>query len=71
MSASINITFDPEADALYICFLPGTVTTRHPVEGIALDFDSEGRLAGIEILDASRRIGSTDAFKSANISIIR
>jgi uncharacterized protein YuzE len=34
-----------------------TVTTKHLGEGIAADYDSDGRLAGIEILDAIRRLG--------------
>jgi len=38
-------------DALYIQFLDATVTTEHLAEGIAADYDAEGRLAGIEILD--------------------
>src|SRR3989442_9738240 len=34
-----------------------TVTTKHLGEGIAADYDAEGRLAGIEILDAAKRLG--------------
>jgi len=30
---------------------------KHLGEGIAADYDSDGRLAGIEILDAVRRLG--------------
>ncbi len=48
----MRITYDREVDALYIRFKETTVTTKHLAEGIAADYDSEGRLAGIEILDA-------------------
>ena len=48
----MKITYDAEVDALYIQFLETTVTTEHLAEGIAADYDGEGRLAGIEILDA-------------------
>jgi YD repeat-containing protein len=51
----MRITYDPEVDALYICFLETTVTTEHLAEGIAADYDENGRLAGIEILDALRQ----------------
>jgi len=43
---------EPVVDALYIQFLETTVTTEHLVEGIAADYDAQGKLAGIEILDA-------------------
>lgn len=33
--------------------------TERLAEGIAADYDAEGRLAGIEILDALRRFGSS------------
>jgi YD repeat-containing protein len=39
------------------------VTTEHLAEGIAADYDAEGRLAGIEILDALKRFGSRDVFR--------
>ena len=53
----MRITYDAEVDALYIEFLETTVTSEHLAEGIAADYDAEGRLAGIEILDALKRFG--------------
>ncbi len=53
----MKITYDPEVDALSIVFRETTVTTKHLAEGIAADYDSEGRLAGLEILDAQKRLG--------------
>ena len=32
-------------------------------EGIAADYDAEGLLAGIEILDAMKRLGDPQVFK--------
>lgn len=52
----MKITYDQEADALYIQFKETTVTTKHLAEGIAADYDADGRLAGIEILDATKRL---------------
>lgn len=55
----MRITYDREVDALYIRFIETTVTTQHVAEGIAVDYAADGRLAGIEILDAGVRFGST------------
>jgi uncharacterized protein YuzE len=59
----MKITYDQQVDALYIRFKETTVTTQHLAEGIAADYDSEGRLAGIELLDAAKRLGDPSAFK--------
>lgn len=59
----MRITYDREVDALYIRVKETTVTTKHLAEGIAADYDAEGRLAGIEILDAIKRLGDPTVFK--------
>lgn len=59
----MKITYDREVDALYIRFRDTTVTTEHAADGIALDYDSDGKLAGIEILDASKTLSDPVAFK--------
>ena len=53
----MRVTYDPEVDVLYIQFLDTKVTTGHVREGIAADYDADGRLAGIEILDTLKRFG--------------
>jgi uncharacterized protein YuzE len=61
----MKITYDRETDAAYIYLVPianGGVAQTYPcdpaeVNGmINLDFDSDGRLLGIEVLDASRKL---------------
>jgi uncharacterized protein YuzE len=59
----MRITYDPEVDALYIRFRETTVTTKHIGEGLAADYDADGGLAGIEILDAAKRLGGRDVFR--------
>ncbi len=59
----MRITYDPTVDALYIRFEETTVTTEHIAEGIAADYDSEGKLAGIEILDAQKCFSNKDTLK--------
>jgi uncharacterized protein YuzE len=52
----MKVTYDPEVDVLRILF------SRAPIEesdedkpGVILDYDKEGNVVGMEILDASRR----------------
>jgi len=54
----VKITYDPEADAVYIylCREVRQPETREVDEDIYLDFDQENRLVGIEVLDASHRL---------------
>jgi len=59
----MRVTYDEKADALYIAFGEGPATVKEVVEGIALDCDGEGRLLGIEILDASKRVANFEVLK--------
>lgn len=59
----MKITYDAEVDALYIRFRETTVTTQHLAEGLATDYDADGHLAGIEILDAVKRLGDRNVFR--------
>ncbi len=59
----MKITYDREVDALYIRFQETTVTTEHLAEGIAADYDADGHLVGIEILDAMQRLGDPTVFR--------
>ena len=66
----MRITYDPEVDALYIRFEETTVTTKHLAEGIAADYDPQGKLAGIEILDAMTRFGDKATLKKITLEEI-
>lgn len=59
----MKISYDSEVDALSITFRETTVTTKPLGEGIAAEYDSEGRLAGLEILGAVRRFGGEDTLR--------
>ncbi len=54
----MDLTYDGQVDALYI-----QLTGAKPVrgmdieEGVTVDLDSQGHIVGIEILDASERLG--------------
>ena len=52
----MKITYDTEADALYIHICDGEFgENREPMAGVILDIGKHGELLGIEILDASHR----------------
>lgn len=59
----MRITYDSEADALYTRFIETTVTTEHVADGMAVDYAQDGRIAGIEILDARERFGDLEVFR--------
>lgn len=63
----MKISYDAEVDAISITFRETTVTTKHLTEGIAADYDSDGRLAGIEILDAVKRFGDSQTLRQVVI----
>ena len=66
----MRITYDPEVDALYIRFEEVPVTTKHVAEGIAVDFDAAGKLAGIEILGALTRFADKTTLKKVTLEEI-
>jgi uncharacterized protein YuzE len=63
----MKISYDAEVDALSIMFRKTTITTKHLAEGIAADYDSEGRLAGLEILDAQKRFGGQETMRRVEL----
>ncbi len=51
------IHYDEPSNAAYIRFSPEKVVESEEVsEGVVLDFDAEGRIVGMEVLDAARRL---------------
>jgi uncharacterized protein YuzE len=59
----MKIVYDAEVDAMSITFSDTTVTTRDLGDGIAAELDEEGKLVGIEILDAAKRLGGQDPLR--------
>lgn len=60
----MRISYDKEADAIYISFMETTVTTEHREKGVSLDYSADGKLAGIEILNAKDNIGSMETLQN-------
>lgn len=54
----MRVTYDPEADALYISLSDGTRDSQREVnENMILDLNKDGEVVGIEILDAKETYG--------------
>ena len=57
----MKITYDTQADALYIQLQEGKFAeNREVLEGVILDLGEGGILLGIEILEASSRFARSD-----------
>jgi len=58
--------YDSEADALYVRFSDASVFESEEVaDGVVLDFDANGRLVAIEVLDASKHVAPGTTFPTA------
>ena len=56
----MRITYDPEADALYIQFRAiKPVRGVDLEEGVTADLDAAGHVVGVEVLDARERLGES------------
>jgi uncharacterized protein YuzE len=60
----IDMTYDPEADAAYIYLSRGTIDHQEVAGPFIQNVDAEGRIAGIEILSASKVLAPGDWQKS-------
>ncbi|TVM03900.1 MAG: DUF2283 domain-containing protein [Candidatus Brocadia sp. WS118] len=57
----MKIEYSKEADAIYVYFKEYFVEKSKEIEdGIVIDFDKNGQLIGIEVLDASKRFSLAD-----------
>lgn len=53
----MKITYDKEADALYIEFRTGDFGKNKKIDDFTIiDYDKQGNMLGIELLDVSKRV---------------
>ena len=64
--AMTDITYDPEADAVYIAVGRGKVDRTEETGPFIYDIDAEGHIVGIEILSASKVLAPGDWKKAGS-----
>lgn len=63
----MKASYDPEVDALSIRWSDTAIEESDEVEsGFILDYDQEGNVVGVEILDASTRIKNLSTAVATN-----
>ena len=67
----MRIEYDREVDALYVRLHEKYVARTIEIEeGLNLDLDENGKLIGLEVLDATERYSLTDIFNVATENLI-
>lgn len=62
----MKITYDPEVDILRILFSNTPIEeSNEDKPGVILDYDKDGNIVGLEILDASKRMENPRAIEYA------
>lgn len=53
----MKLHFDPEADALYLRLDDSSIVESEEVQpGVALDFNADNQVVGVEILNVAKRV---------------
>ena len=61
----MNLSYDPDADSLWIRWNESPIDESDEIEpGIILDYNPEGIVVGVEIMDASKKIENLSSLKS-------
>jgi uncharacterized protein YuzE len=59
----MRITYDPQADALYIELRQARAHDNVDIEeGVSADLDARGHIIGVEILEASKRLTPAELY---------
>lgn len=66
----MRVRVDRGADAIYLDLTDRPIKDSAEVaEGIIVDYDAEGRIVGVEILDASKRTDDPDVLKQFSFEL--
>ena len=66
----MHLRVDHGADAVYLNLTDRPIKDSEEVaDGIVVDYDAEGRIVGVEILDASKRTGDPDVLKQFSFDL--
>lgn len=66
----MKVSYDPKTDTVTVIFREESKITESDEEkpGVILDFDQEGNLVSLEILDASKRVSQANKIEFETIS---
>jgi uncharacterized protein YuzE len=66
----VRVRVDHGADAVYLNLTDRAITDSEEVaDGIIVDYDAEGRIVGVEILDASKRTNDPTVLKQFSFEL--
>ena len=66
----MHVRVDHGADAVYLNLTDRPIKDSEEVaDGIVVDYDAEGRIVGVEILDASKRTDDPDVLKQFSFEL--
>lgn len=67
---TMRVRVDQQADAVYVNLTERAIKDSAEVaDGIIVDYDDNGRIVGVEILDASKRTGDPTALTQFNLDL--
>ena len=66
----MHVRVDHGADAIYVNLTDRAIKDSAEVaDGIVVDYDAEGRIVGVEILDASKRTDDPEVLKQFSFEL--
>ncbi len=66
----MKIVYSKDVDAIYIEFLPGAISESDSIsENIIIDYNEEGKIVGIEILNASKYMDVSKPLEVNNLTV--
>jgi uncharacterized protein YuzE len=66
----MRVRVDQGADAVYVNLTDRPIKESEEVaDGIVVDYDDQGRIVGVEILDASKRTDDPEALKTYSFDV--
>jgi uncharacterized protein YuzE len=64
----MKVTYDPEVDVLHVLFSNAPIEeSDEDKPGVILDYDKDGNIVGLEILDAQKRLGGRENVRQVEL----
>jgi uncharacterized protein YuzE len=64
----MKVTYDSEVDVLHVLFSNAPIEeSDEDKPGVILDYDKDGNVVGVEILDAQKRLGGREDVRQVEL----